>query len=885
MKLCSRVFAICLAAVLILLPLSAAAASVDDNLKATDISEEYEEESEVESYDEQDNGLTYEKEQVPETVSDDAEQDTSDELQEENTAESANTSSIDTDTLKSWVSDNPDKLSALYKGDTTAIASLSEFLTVSEELVSSCMSDLKAQNDIIVQAIEKGTDVLGIISSNTAADAADKLGVNAVAIDLFNIKLDYVSSLINAEIEESKKSGNTDAEYQKLGKALGDEDKLSALASSYDVEPAVLGAILQSMKIEAISSTSLTITNVELDIPDGVNDNFTYQIFLWSTNANGTVNALTGYYGDTYFRSQRLYYTTAYSYGLPYNSYYTTYGYTTVTLSAGETVKIPDLPEGCSYVILVSASANYYVKSVECTYGTVDDQIGTVSVTDASGPNKVVCTNDYAPHSLRLSEEVMSSDPDSVNDEFTFKIYLYSHGSSKNTPLFSGDSVKVGITTDGRDGIEAPNLGSTLTFTTTESITLTGLSIPGTYNVATVTLKHGQSIVLQNLGSDYGCYIYQEPVIHYMLYTLKSRHVYTNNLYDYVGSYDNYYNYIDSCSVSSSVGFVNAQETLSITKKVVGSDTTRNFVFNVYLLQYYPDSARYAPMREGTFNLSYTNPTGNEPKTVDIGLRSDISKKSTLTDSVNNTSYTAEWSVAQVKVAAGQTVTIEGLPAAIAYYIEEVPVDNYTLTGATTSSDGTVTDSYNVYNWLSLSDESFTFTNTYVPPVGNNLSVSKTVTGNMGDTKRSFAFCITLKDKSGSPLSEEDIQVLLPGASNATIYTTDKNGSITLNLKHGDEVTLQNLPQGTEYTITETDADQYTTDFSVSGGTYESSSDHTLIGMLTDPKDVSVSVTNDRVLVVPTGIRTENEPFLLLLSLSAVTILLMIVVKRRKAHR
>jgi hypothetical protein len=642
MKLCSRVFAICLAAVLILLPLSAAAASVDDNLKATDISEEYEEESEVESYDEQDNGLTYEKEQVPETVSDDAEQDTSDELQEENTAESANTSSIDTDTLKSWVSDNPDKLSALYKGDTTAIASLSEFLTVSEELVSSCMSDLKAQNDIIVQAIEKGTDVLGIISSNTAADAADKLGVNAVAIDLFNIKLDYVSSLINTEIEESKKSGNTDAEYQKLGKALGDEDKLSALASSYDVEPTVLGAILQSMKIEAISSTSLTITNVELDIPDGVNDNFTYQIFLWSTNANGTVNALTGYYGDTYFRSQRLYYTTAYSYGLPYNSYYTTYGYTTVTLSAGETVKIPDLPEGCSYVILVSASANYYVKSVECTYGTVDDQIGTVSVTDASGPNKVVCTNDYAPHSLRLSEEVMSSDPDSVNDEFTFKIYLYSHGSSKNTPLFSGDSVKVDITTDGRDGIEAPNLGNTLTFTTTESITLTGLSIPGTYNVATVTLKHGQSIVLQNLGSDYGCYIYQEPVIHYMLYTLKSRHVYTNNLYDYVGSYDNYYNYIDSCSVSSSVGFVNAQETLSITKKVVGSDTTRNFVFNVYLLQYYPDSARYAPMREGTFNLSYTNPTGNEPKTVDIGLRSDISKKSTLTDSVNNTSYTAE---------------------------------------------------------------------------------------------------------------------------------------------------------------------------------------------------------------------------------------------------
>jgi hypothetical protein len=787
--------------------------------------------------------------------------------------------------MTTWVSDHPDKLSALYKGDTATIAALSESLAASEELVSACMSDLKSQNDIIVQAIENGTDVLGMISSGTSADAADKLGVNAVAIDLFGIKLSYVSNLLKAEIAESEQSGKADAENKKLGEALGDEDDLSDLASTYDVEPAVLGAILQSMGIEPIITTSLKITNVELDIPDGVNDNFTYQIFLWSTNANGTVNALTGYYGDTYFRSQMLYYTTAYSYSLPYDNYYTTYGYTTVTLSAGESVKIPKLPEGCNYMILVSASANYYVKNVECTYGTVDDQIGTVSVTGASGPNKVVCVNDYAPHSLRLSEEVMSSDPDSINDVFKFKIYLYSHGSSQNTPLFSGDSVKVNITTDGRDGVEAPNIGNTLTFKKTETITLPGMSIPGTYNVAEVNLKHGQSVVLQNLGSNYGCYIYQEPVSHYMLYTLKSRHVYTDNLYDYIGSYDNYYNYIDSCSVSSSVGFVNAQETLSITKQVVGSDTTRNFVFNVFLMQYCPDSDRYMPMREGTFNLSYTNPTGNEPKTVDIGLRSDVSKETTFKDGSTGASYTAKWSVAQVQVAAGQTVTIEELPAAIAYYIEEVPVDNYTLTGATASSGGTVDSSYNVYNLLSLSDESFTFTNTYVPPVGNDLTISKTVTGNLGDTNRSFTFCITLKDQNGSPLSDEDIQVLLPGATDATIYTTDENGCITLRLKHGDEVTLQNLPQGTEYTITETDADKYTTAFSVSDGTYKSSSDHTLSGTMSDSTDVSVNVTNSRSLAIPTGINIEFEPFMILLSFSAVTILMMIVSKKRKALR
>jgi hypothetical protein len=154
----------------------------------------------------------------------------------------------------------------------------------------------------------------------------------------------------------------------------------------------------------------------------------------------------------------------------------------------------------------------------------------------------------------------------------------------------------------------------------------------------------------------------------------------------------------------------------------------------------------------------------------------------------------------------------------------------------------------------------------------------------MGDTSRSFEFYITLTDENGNPLSDEDIQVLLPNASKATIYTTDENGGITLSLKHGDTVTLQNLPPGTQYTITETDADSYTTSFSVSGGTRKSSSDYAVSGTIDDSTDVSVNVTNNKVLTVPTGVSTDIEPFVLLLSLSAVTILVMIVCKKHKSH-
>jgi hypothetical protein len=787
------------------------------------------------------------------------------------------------DALTAWVNDNPDKLGSLYNGDTTIISSLSKDFDVSEEVLNDCISDLKAQNDIIVQVITNGDDVLNTISSCTVDESASQLGVSEVAIELFKIKVNYVTNLINEEIKSAEANGSLTDESEKLGKALGDEDNLKSLAATFDVEPAVLSVILEDMGIEPIVTTSLKITNVELDIPDGVNDTFTYTIFLYSTSASGYVSAITGTYGNTTFESKRLYYSTAYSYGLPYNGYYTYFGYTQVALSAGGSVKIPDLPDGCNYVILVSASESYYVKSIEATYGKIDNQIATVSVSGANGPNKVTCTNDYAPHSLRLSEEVMSNDPDSVNDEFTFKIYLYQHGSSENTPLFSGDSVKVNIRTDGVDGAEAPDLGATLTFTTTESISLTGLSIPGTYNVAEVTLKHGQSIVLEDLGSDYGCYIAQVPVCHYMLYTLKSRQVYTYSPIGYTGSYNNYYNYINECNVSSSVGFVNAQETISITKQVKNSDTTRKFVFNVYLLQYLPDTSTYTPMREGTFNLTYTNPTGDEPKTVDIKLRDDIVKNSTFTDSQTGQKYTVQMSVAQVEVAAGQTVTIEDLPTAVCYYIEEVPVDNYVLTAATASGSGaTITNSYDIYDTLSLADEVLTFTNTYVEPDGNDLSISKTVTGSLGDTKRSFEFNVTLNDENNSPLSNEDIQVVLPGTTNATMYTTDNDGNIKVNLKHGDTVVLQNLLQGTSFTITETDADDYTTSFSVDGNSSQESANHSQSGSMTNGKDVAVSVTNDKKLIVPTGIKVEALPYVIILMFSGITLVIAISKKRRK---
>jgi hypothetical protein len=238
--------------------------------------------------------------------------------------------------------------------------------------------------------------------------------------------------------------------------------------------------------------------------------------------------------------------------------------------------------------------------------------------------------------------------------------------------------------------------------------------------------------------------------------------------------------------------------------------------------------------------------------------------------------------VAQVRVAAGQTVTIWGLPEGVTYDIVEVPVTNYTVTA--TAVNGMVGSSGNVYSLSYLFDDaSATFTNTFTPPEGSDLTISKTVTGSMGDPNREFPFCITLSDQNGSPLSDLDIKIDLPDQTE-TVLTTDEGGVLTFRLKHGQKVTLQNLPQGTRYTITEDEALGYSTTFAVNDGSYTAPANRTLSGTLDGKNDVLVHVTNDCDLVVPTGIQTETQPYVLMLAFVLVAALLWITVKRRTPH-
>lgn len=88
------------------------------------------------------------------------------------------------------------------------------------------------------------------------------------------------------------------------------------------------------------------------------------------------------------------------------------------------------------------------------------------------------------------------------------------------------------------------------------------------------------------------------------------------------------------------------------------------------------------------------------------------------------------------------------------------------------------------------------------------LSVAKTVVvygdqGTVIDTEKEFEFTIGLKDASGEPL--EGAYALNVAGAKGTIG----NGQ-TLKLKHGQKATISGLPEGAQYTLTETKADGYT---------------------------------------------------------------------------
>ncbi len=182
--------------------------------------------------------------------------------------------------------------------------------------------------------------------------------------------------------------------------------------------------------------------------------------------------------------------------------------------------------------------------------------------------------------------------------------------------------------------------------------------------------------------------------------------------------------------------------------------------------------------------------------------------------------------VASFTLRHGESITASGLPVGI----------TYTVTEEEANQGGYVTEEHFTEGTITAGTIEAWFINDLPDTDTGSLTVTKTVTGEAGDTEKDWHFTVTLDDDTVNGWYGD-------------MYF--RNGVATFTLKHGESLTATDLPAGIGYTVTEDEAgeDGYTTSGSgitgaIPGGStatahYENRKDEPDTGNLTVTKVVT----------------------------------------------
>ena len=157
------------------------------------------------------------------------------------------------------------------------------------------------------------------------------------------------------------------------------------------------------------------------------------------------------------------------------------------------------------------------------------------------------------------------------------------------------------------------------------------------------------------------------------------------------------------------------------------------------------------------------------------------------------------------------------------------------------------------------STKSDTFENTYS---AGKLNITKTVTGKLGDTSKYFKFTLKLEKDS---LESKTFAGSFTVSSQGSYVDKDVNknpGTVTFGdnvfwLKDGETITIENIPYGVKYTVTEDSysADGYTTTMTGDSGTINAA-------------EQTAAFTNYKDGEIDTGISLDSLPYILALAVA-----------------
>lgn len=202
------------------------------------------------------------------------------------------------------------------------------------------------------------------------------------------------------------------------------------------------------------------------------------------------------------------------------------------------------------------------------------------------------------------------------------------------------------------------------------------------------------------------------------------------------------------------------------------------------------------------------------------------------------------------------------------------------------TADGTV---YKFEGWYTdknfTSESKFNFTEDTISadttfyakyvPASANLTVTKTVTGKLGDTNKAFTFTITKADGTAVNIASANIEI--SDADSTKVEWLD-NGKFTL--KDGASIIFKNLPSG-QYKVVEDNysGEKYETSYVVDSGTPENRREASVtIG--TDAK--TIAFTNNCTLQPDLGVLLDTLPYIVILAVVAGGVALLMLRKHRK---
>lgn len=173
------------------------------------------------------------------------------------------------------------------------------------------------------------------------------------------------------------------------------------------------------------------------------------------------------------------------------------------------------------------------------------------------------------------------------------------------------------------------------------------------------------------------------------------------------------------------------------------------------------------------------------------------------------------------------------------------------------------------------------FTNTYN---SYSLEVKKTVQGNFGDLGDTFTFYITLGGADGKDNNYASATVTVSDAANAANGKTWTigGGQQTVTLKHGQTITVSNLPVGVTYTVTEKKTNDDGTAW-VYDTTGEAVAINDVLPSITaNNNENKVEIVNKHEGTPDMGVVLDNAPYIAMLAIVAIGGVALMLNKRRR---